>query len=65
MLAVGAVVLLAVDLAHERGITIREAIARRPLPLRWAIYCGAMLVVMIFGAYGDNYDPAAFIYAQF
>ena len=21
--------------------------------------------VMIFGAYGDNYDPAAFIYAQF
>ena len=34
-----------------------EAIARRPLPLRWAIYCGAMLAVMIFGAYGDNYDP--------
>ena len=65
VLAVGAVVLLAVDLAHERGIAIREAIARRPLPLRWAIYCGAMLAVMIFGAYGDNYDPAAFIYAQF
>lgn len=65
VLVVGAVVLLAVDLLHERGVSIRQALARRPLPLRWAVYCGAMLTVMIFGAYGDNYDPAAFIYAQF
>lgn len=65
VLVIGALVLLAVDLLHERGIAIRESIARRPLPLRWAIYCGGMLAVMIFGAYGDNYDPAAFIYAQF
>ena len=65
VLVIGALVLLAVDLLHERGITIRESIARRPLPLRWVIYCGGMLAVMIFGAYGDNYDPAAFIYAQF
>lgn len=65
VLAVGAVVLLAVDLLHERGVRIRAALAARPLPLRWAVYCGAMLAVMIFGAYGDNYDPAAFIYAQF
>lgn len=65
VLIIGALVLLAVDLLHERGIAIRESIARRPLPLRWAIYCGGMLAVMIFGAYGDNYDPAAFIYAQF
>lgn len=65
VLVIGALVLLAVDLLHERGIAIRESIARRPLPLRWATYCGGMLAVMIFGAYGDNYDPAAFIYAQF
>lgn len=65
VLVIGALALLAVDLLHERGIAIRESIARRPLPLRWAIYCGGMLAVMIFGAYGDNYDPAAFIYAQF
>lgn len=65
VLVIGALVLLAVDLLHERGIAIRESIARRPLPLRWVIYCGGMLAVMIFGAYGDNYDPAAFIYAQF
>ena len=65
VLLIGAVVLLVVDLLHERGVAIRETIARQPLPLRWAVYCGGMLAVMIFGAYGDNYDPAAFIYAQF
>lgn len=65
VLAVGALVLLAVDLLHERGVSIRATLAARPLPLRWAVYCGGMLAVMIFGAYGDNYDPAAFIYAQF
>ena len=65
VLVIGAVVLLVVDLLHERGVAIRESIARQPLPLRWAVYCGGMLAVMIFGAYGDNYDPAAFIYAQF
>ncbi len=65
VLVVGAVVLLAVDLLHERGVAIRQTLARQPLPLRWAVYCGGMLAVMIFGAYGDNYDPAAFIYAQF
>lgn len=65
VLGIGALVLLGVDLLHERGISIRESLARKPLPLRWAVYCGGMLAVMIFGAYGDNYDPAAFIYAQF
>lgn len=65
VLGIGAAVLLAVDLAHERGVHIRSTLARQPLPLRWAVYCGGMLAVMIFGAYGDNYDPAAFIYAQF
>ena len=54
-----------VSLLHERGVAIRQTLARQPLPLRWAVYCGGMLAVMIFGAYGDNYDPAAFIYAQF
>ena len=37
----------------------------RELPLRWAAYIGVVLVLLVFGAYGDNYDPAAFIYAQF
>ena len=35
------------------------------LPLRWAVMIAGVVAVMLFGAYGDNYDPAGFIYAQF
>ena len=65
MLAVGAVLLLAVDLLHEKGIAIRQRLAAAPLVLRWAVYIAGVLAILIFGAYGDNYDPAGFIYAQF
>lgn len=65
VLAIGAAVLLAVDWLHHRGHQLRAELAVRPLALRWAVYIGAVLSIMIFGAYGDHYDPAAFIYAQF
>lgn len=65
VLAAGAALMLAVDLMHEKGHHLRRELASRPLPLRWAVYIAAVLVTMIFGAYGDNYDPAGFIYAQF
>lgn len=65
VLVIGAAVLFAVDWLHMRGHHLRAEIAARPLVLRWAVYIGAVLLVMIFGAYGDNYEPAAFIYAQF
>lgn len=65
VLAAGAVLMLAVDLLHERGVAIRNTLARAPLPLRWAVYIGGVLLILVFGAYGDNYDPAGFIYAQF
>lgn len=65
VLAVGAAILFAVDWLHHRGHQLRVELAVRPLVLRWTVYIAAVLAIMIFGAYGDNYDPAAFIYAQF
>lgn len=65
VLAVGAAILFAVDWLHHRGHQLRAELAVRPLVLRWTVYIAAVLAIMIFGAYGDNYDPAAFIYAQF
>ncbi len=65
VLAAGAAILFAVDWLHHRGHQLRAELAVRPLVLRWTVYIAAVLAIMIFGAYGDNYDPAAFIYAQF
>ena len=57
--------LFAVDLLHERKVEIRAGIARRNLAIRWVIYIGAVLAVLIFGMYGPEYDAASFIYEQF
>ena len=65
VLAAGTALMLAVDVLHERGHRLRSELAARPLPLRWAVMIAGVVSVMLFGAYGDNYDPAGFIYAQF
>ena len=57
--------LLITDLLHEKGIRIREAIARQPLIFRWIVYIGAILVILVFGIYGAEYNSASFIYEQF
>ncbi len=63
---VAAVVLVfLVGLAHERGIRIRERIAALPIACRWAVYMGAVLLVVIFGAYGPGFGEIDFIYAGF
>lgn len=65
VLLAGAALLLAVDILHERGVSLRRAVARWPLPLRWGFYIAAVVTTVTLGAYGDNYDAAGFIYAQF
>ena len=59
----GAALMLAVSLVQRRG-GIRERLADRPLALRWAVF-GALLAVVVFGAYGVGFDANQFIYNQF
>ena len=59
------VLLLAVDILQERGVRIRETIARQNVVVRWAVYYAAIFVIIIFGIYGPGYDAASFIYQKF
>lgn len=65
LLAVALIVLLLVGYLHEKGIHIREAITRQHLVFRWIIYITAVLVILVFGKYGPDYNEANFIYGQF
>ncbi len=58
-------VLLFVDIAHERGVRIRESIASQGFVFRWIVYWIAFFTVIIFGMYGPSYDSSSFIYQQF
>ncbi len=47
------------------GVSIRTRAAKLPLPVRFAIYLGLFLAVVIFGIYGPGYSAGGFIYMNF
>lgn len=65
VLAVMAVILFVVGVLQERGVHIRESIARTVLPVRWVIYLTAILMLVLLGMYGPGFDAAKFVYQQF
>ena len=40
-------------------------IAEKPYPVRFVIWYGLFLAVLLLGAYGAGYDASQFIYNQF
>ena len=65
VLVVGLAALGALDALHERGHTLTAWLDRRPAALRMALMLLGVLLVVIFGVWGTNYDAQAFIYFQF
>ena len=58
-------VLWKVSSLQEKGVHIRESVAKWPLPIRWAFYYGAIFAVLIFGIYGSGVASSAFVYMNF
>ncbi len=65
VLLLGILAVAAVGRLHGRGLRVREGLAARPLAVRWACYYLLILIIVIFGAYGANYEPVDPIYAAF
>lgn len=64
ILAVGLLLLISVSLIQRSG-SVREKIAAKPYPVRFAVWYGLFLIVLLMGAYGIGYDASQFIYNQF
>jgi D-alanyl-lipoteichoic acid acyltransferase DltB (MBOAT superfamily) len=65
MLTVALLVLFAVSLLQERGVKIRQTLARQNYVFQWLVTAALVLAILIFGAYGEGYNAADFIYQQF
>ncbi|MBR0412156.1 MAG: MBOAT family protein [Eubacterium sp.] len=65
VLAVGVVVVFVVGLIQEKGIDIRAKIAKLPFVVKFVLFIAAVLVIIIFGAYGEGYGKVDLIYANF
>ena len=56
--------MLLVSLSQRSG-SVREKIAQRPYAVRFAVWYGLFLIVLLMGIYGVGYDASQFIYNQF
>ena len=65
LLSVSVIILFAAGVLHEKGIHIREGIARQHIVFRWCFYAAAVLTVLIFGVWGQAFTEASFIYQGF
>lgn len=59
------VLIVIVDLLHEKGISLRKTVTSKPYPVRLVFYLGLVFALIIFGAYGGNYIASDFIYTGF
>ena len=57
-------VLWCVDYMQER-FSVREAVARQNVVIRWGLMYLAIFAIIIFGVYGAGYDAASFVYMQY
>lgn len=63
VLAIG--LLLFVDVYNDKGIVLRDKIAKQPLIFRWFVWIALIVFVMVWGKYGNGYDASMFIYKGF
>lgn len=57
--------LFAIELIHEKQMTLTELTDRLPAAVRGALYLAAVMAIVIFGIWGPGYSAQAFIYFQF
>lgn len=65
LMALGILILLLRDLCVRKGISLRRQILQQELWLRWLLYIGVILLILVCGVWGPGYDAATFIYSQF
>ncbi len=56
---------IAYDLANERGHNIYDLLVGANAFVRWAVWLALILTVVVFGAYGFGYAPVDPLYAHF
>lgn len=63
-LAFGVIVLLTVSIMQEK-MSVREWISSWNALPRWVFYAASILLVLVIGAFGAEYDASTFAYANF
>lgn len=65
ILMLSLLVLLVVSILQEKGIKLRETLAKQNIVFRWLVYITAIVVILVFGMYGPEYNAVDFIYRKY
>lgn len=65
LLAVLLAVLYLIDLATEKKIPFSDWFEKQKWPVRAGFFLLGILILLVFGVYGPNYEAGTFIYFQF
>lgn len=65
LLILAGAVFFTVSVLQEKGVGIRQSLAGKPLPLRWAACYALLAAVLIFGVYGEGYSSSEFVYRNY
>ena len=61
----GLIVMLGVDIARLKGISVTRAFMAQSAVLRVLVEAAAILMIVVCGVWGDGYDAGRFLYAGF
>ena len=59
------IVVLVISLMQENGMKIRQSLEKQNLLFQWLVIIGAIVFLLIYGAYGGGFSAADFVYQQF
>lgn len=59
------IIMGAVDWCQNKGIELKNIIFSQQIVIRWLIYFGMLLLILLWGHYGESSGQTAFIYFQF
>ena len=65
VVAVGIILVTIVGALKEKNIEIRRKVSGWVIPARWVFWYAAIMLVIIFGAYGSGYTAVDLIYAGY
>ena len=65
IVAIFTVVVFIISVMHEKDISIRKEISKKNIVIRWTFYYLIIFSIIIFGAYGLNYEVVQPMYANF
>jgi len=65
LMIMGIGILLFADFCKHKHIKIREVVMKQDYWFRWCFIAMSIMVILIFGIYGPEYDASNFIYFQF